>query len=85
MVRAPARVVLVGGVADRCTGGATEFQIEAKTLYDIIKALDERYPGLGEYLEEASVAIDGDIHEVVYHHPLRPGCEIYFIPKIEGG
>ena len=83
---APARVVLTGGLSDRYTGGVTEFEIKAKTLYDVIKALNDRFPGLGEHLEEeATVAIDGEIYEVGYCHPVRPGCEIFFIPKIEGG
>lgn len=63
-----------------------EFDIVAKTLHDVIRALDQRHPGLGEHLEEeTSVAIDGEIHEVGYYQRLRPGCEIFFIPKIEGG
>ena len=33
----------------------------------------------------ATVAIDGELHDVGYYQPVRPGCEIYFIPKIEGG
>ena len=86
MAEAGARVVLISSLSGRYTGGVKEFEIEAKTLYDVIKALDRRYPGLGEYLEEeTSVAIDGEIHEVGYSHPVRPGCEIFFIPKIEGG
>lgn len=86
MAQANARVVLVSGLSGSYTGGAKEFEITAKTLYDVIRALDQRYPGLGEHLEEeTSVAIDGEIHEVGYHHPLRPGCEIFFIAKIEGG
>ena len=32
-----------------------------------------------------TVAFDGEIHEVNYYQPVRPGCEIFFIPKIEGG
>ncbi len=86
MAAAPARVVLIGGVGGYYTGAVHEFEIEAKTLYDVIKALDKRYPGLGEYLEEeAAVAIDGEIHQVGYSHAVRPGCEIFFIPSIEGG
>ena len=86
MAQAPARVVLTGSLSGRYTGGVTEFEIEAKTLYDVIKTLNERYPGLGEHLEEeTAVAIDGDVHEVGYYHPVRPGCEVFFIPKIEGG
>jgi len=84
--RTPAHIVLISSLSGHYTGGAKEFDIEAKTLLDVIRTLDERYPGLGEHLEEeTSVAIDGEIHEVGYYHMLRPGSEIYFIPKIEGG
>ena len=86
MAQGPARVVLISSLSGRYTGGVTEFEITAKTLYDVIKALNERYPGLGEHLEdETTVAIDGEIHEVGYYHQVRSGCEIFFIPKIEGG
>lgn len=86
MTQAPARVVLISSFSGRYTGGVKNFEIEAKTLHDVIRVLDERYPGLGEHLEEeTSVAIDGEIYEVGYYHPVRPGCEIFFIPKIEGG
>jgi molybdopterin converting factor small subunit len=86
LTQAPARIVLISSFSGRYTGGVKTFEIEAKTLHDVIRSLDARYPGLGEHLEEeTSVAIDGEIHEVTYYHPLRPGCEIFFIPKIEGG
>ena len=85
-VRTPARVVFTGDFGDRYTGGVKEFAIEAKNLRGVIKALDALYPGLGEHLEkETTVAIDGEIHEGGYYQPVRPGCEIFFIPKIEGG
>jgi len=81
-----AHVVLISSLSRDYTDGVNEFEIAAQTLYDVIRALDARFPGLGEHLEdETSVAIDGEIYEVGYYHPLRPGCEIYFIPKIEGG
>lgn len=86
MARPPAHVVFTGDFSDRYTGGVRQFEIEATNLRGIIKALDEMFPGLGEHLEqEATVAIDGELYEVVYHEPVRPGCEIFFIPKIEGG
>ena len=82
----PARVVLTTGFSQRYTGGVKEFAIEAATLRGVLKAMDARFPGLGEILEEeTSVAIDGEIHEVVYTQPIRPGCEVFFIPRIEGG
>ena len=86
MTVAPARVVLISSLSGSYTGGKTQFEIEAKTLYDVIRALEALYPGLGEHLEhETTVAIDGEIHEVGYAQAVRPGCEIFFIPKIEGG
>ena len=86
MARAPARVVFTNSFSTDFTGGVKEFEIEAKTLGGIIRALEDLYPGVGEHLEEeTTVAIDGEIHEVGYYQPVRPGCEIYFIPKIEGG
>jgi sulfur-carrier protein len=71
----PAHVVLSSGFSRRYTGGVREFDIEAM------------YPGLGEHLEEeTTVAIDGEIHDQpTYFQKLRQGCEIFFIPKLEGG
>lgn len=84
--RAPAHVVLTAGFSRRYTSGVKEFDIEAKNLRGLLKAMDALYPGLGEILEEeTSVAVDGEIHEVVYTQALRPGCEVFFIPRIEGG
>ena len=80
------RVVLSTGASMERTGGETEFQIEAKNLGGVIKAMEARFPGLGEFLEEeTTVAIDGEIHETAYFQPLRDGCEVYFLPKIEAG
>jgi sulfur-carrier protein len=83
---APARVVFTSGFSRRYTGGVTEFAVVAKNLRGIIKEMDRRYPGLGAHLEEeTTVAIDGEIHEVGYYQPIRPGSEVFFIPKLEGG
>jgi hypothetical protein len=63
-----------------------EFTVEARNLRGVIKAMDQLYPGLGHHLEEeTTVAIDGAIHETAYFQPIRPGCEVFFIPKLEGG
>ena len=82
-----AHVVLSSGFARRYTGGKKEFDVEATTMRDVIKALDELHPGLGEHLEEeTTVAIDGEIHDQpTYFQKIRQGCEIFFIPKLEGG
>jgi molybdopterin synthase sulfur carrier subunit len=84
---ATAQVTLTSGFSRRYTGGRREFEIEAKSLRDVIKALDKMYPGLGEHLEEeTTVAIDGAIHDAPgYFQKLREGSEVFFIPKLEGG
>lgn len=86
MSDAPARVVFTAGFSRRYTGGVTEFSVQAKNLRGVIKAMDTMFPGLGEHLEEeTTVAIDGELHEVGYFQSVRPGAEVFFIPKIEGG
>jgi sulfur-carrier protein len=82
-----AHVVLSSGFSRRYTGGVREFDIEARTMRDVILSLDKLYPGLGEHLrEETTVAIDGEIHDQpTYFQKVRDGCEIFFIPKLEGG
>ena len=84
---APARVVLSSGFARRYTGGAREFEVAAATMREVILEMDRRFPGLGEHLrEETTVAIDGEIHDQpTYFQKVRPGSEIFFIPKLEGG
>ena len=82
-----ARGVFTAGFSRRyATPAACEFEIEAKNLPGVIKAMDRFYPGLGEHLEEETpVAIDGAIHETAYYQPIRNGCEVFFIAKLEGG
>jgi len=86
MPDAPARVVFTTGFSRRYTGGVKEFAITAKNLRGVIKEMDRLYPGLGETLEEeTTVAIDGALYEVDYLALVKPGAEVFFIPKIEGG
>ena len=80
------RVVLWGDLSRDRTGGEKEFEVEARNLRGVIKAMDVRFPGLGAYLEEeTTVAIDGQIHETTYFQRLGEGAEVYFLPKIEAG
>ena len=86
MSEAPARVVFTSGFSRRYTGGVTEFAVTAKNLRGVIREMDLKFPGLAETLEEeTSVAIDGELYEIDFLRPIRPGAEVFFIPKIEGG
>lgn len=80
------RVVLIGGFSRAWTGGVKEFTVQAKSVRGVLNAMDKMYPGMGEALEEnANIAINGVIHEVVYTEPVPAGSEVFFIPRIEAG
>ena len=81
------KVILSSGSAGQSlTGGVTEFEVAATTFRRLILELDQRYPGLGKQVEESmAVAIDGEIFQDAYAAELKPGSEIYLIPKIGGG
>ena len=80
-----ARVVFTAGFRRR-PPAACASSGSRRNLRGVIKAMDQLYPGLGHHLEEeTTVAIDGALHETAYFQPIRPGCEVFFIPKLEGG
>jgi sulfur-carrier protein len=86
MSDAPVRVVFTSGFSRRYTGGVTEFAVNAKNLRGVIKEMDAKFPGLAETLaEETTVAVDGELFEIDFLVPVKPGVEVFFIPKIEGG
>ena len=81
-----ARVVFTSGFARRYTEGVREFEVEAKNLRGVLKAMDELYPGLAHHLEEeTTVAINGELHETGYFQAVPEGAEVFFIPRLEGG
>ena len=68
------------------TGGASEFDIEAATVRDLIDALNVRFPGLGDFVDRRmAFAIDGEIHQDAWFSPIGTDSEVYLIPKIGGG
>jgi molybdopterin converting factor small subunit len=63
-----------------------EIEIEAATVRALIRALDERFPGLGDHLTEGtSVAINGEILTDALYEPLPDGAEVHFLPTLAGG
>lgn len=79
-------VVFSGSAAGSYTGGRTELQVNATTFRQLVRELDERFPGLGKQVEDGmAVAIDGVIYQDAYGATLPEGAEIFLIPKIAGG
>jgi molybdopterin converting factor small subunit len=82
----PKVIIASGGSCHQFTGGKTEFEVEATTFRQLVRELEQKYPGLGNQVEEGmAVAVDGEIFQDAYHVELKPGSEIVLIPKIGGG
>ncbi|OYX49035.1 MAG: hypothetical protein B7Y90_08935 [Alphaproteobacteria bacterium 32-64-14] len=81
-----ARVVSISSKVRDLTGGLDAFDVEAATVRGLIRALEAKFPGLGDLVEnEMSLAIDGEIHQDAMLEPLSPGSEVVLIPRISGG
>ena len=81
-----ATVVLARDIARRFTGGETRIEVSANTMRALVRALDERYPGIGAVLGDGmAVAIDGQIYQDFFLEAVPPDSEVCFLPAIEGG
>ena len=68
------------------TGGVTHFDMPALTVCALFRALEARYPGLGELASSRmALAIDGEIHQDALAEALAPDAEVVLIPRIFGG
>ena len=67
------------------TGGERQADIPAENYRDLLKALEARWPGLGEQLEDSAVAIDGHLYQDAWLEPIGTDSEVHFLPRIEGG
>ena len=74
------------------TGGASEVDVEASSVRQVIAALDERFPGIRERLCEGeqfrpglAVAVDGRMSSVGLLQKVRPESEVHFLPAVGGG
>ena len=81
-----AKIVLQTEVARDFTSGETEHDVAADDVRQLLRLLDERFPGIGERLRErTAVAIDGEIFQEPYLQRIHADSEVYFLPMIEGG
>ena len=81
-----ARVVLTSTLANRFTGGETQFELTVSSVRQLIRELENRYPGLGNEINQAAaLAIDGEIFQDPYMEQLQDDTEVFVLPKIGGG
>jgi hypothetical protein len=82
-----ARVVLSGDLGRRFAGGEVEIRVPGSNVLRLIKALEERYPGIAEVLDSdaTAIAIDGIVYQDAMLEEVGPESEVYFLPAIRGG
>jgi len=79
-------VIAMGGDVAGFTGGRAEFDVAAGTVRSMIRELEARYPGLGDYVgRRMAIAIDGEIFQDADGAMLGERSEVCLIPKIGGG
>ena len=62
------------------------FEVEARTVRALMRELEARFPGLGEFVEDQmALAIDGEIFQDAQGVEIGADSEIVLIPKIAGG
>lgn len=80
-----ARVVLSGALK-RLAGGASQVEVEAGDVRQLIRALGIKYPALAPHLDDGyAIAIDGEIFQDAWFAPINQDSEVHFIPAIRGG
>ena len=81
-----ANVVLQADIAGEFAGGQCEIEIAATDVRDLIKRLDEKFPGIAVRLRNRmAIAIDGEIFQNPLFESIGESSEVYFLPMIEGG
>jgi len=82
----PTHLVKLGGPLMSAAGGATQFEVEAATIQEMLTRLGEAYPALRPLLAKSvSVVVDGQLYRGNWQKPLREGAEIYLLPPMQGG
>ena len=78
--------VKLGGPLMSQAGGATEFEVEAATIRELLARLGELYPQLRPVLDRGvTVAVNGTLYRGAFLAPIPEGAEIYLIPALVGG
>ncbi len=67
------------------TNGTDQTDVEARTVQELFRLLEERFPGLGKHRASLAVAIDGEIINDPLLEEVEPDSEVHFLPPISGG
>ena len=74
------------GALRPAAGGASVVQVNARTIRELFRKLEENYPGMAPHIARGvAVSINGRIYRDTWEQELPEGAEIYLLPRIQGG
>ncbi len=80
-----AKVVLSGSLKS-AAGGRQDIEIEAKTIRQLLAALEVECPSLADHLEQGvAVSIDGQIFRDDWSREIPPDAEVFVLPRLAAG
>ncbi len=79
------RVVLWGSL-NKFADNREYYEVEAKTIIELLRWLGKEYPKLKPTLDRGvAVAIEGTLYQDNWFQPIPPDSEVYVLPRLAGG
>jgi molybdopterin converting factor small subunit len=80
-----ALVVVTAPLNGEFPGGAREFEVEAGTVFELVRKLEAMSPGVAEFIEtKVSIAVNGTLISD-WSTALTAASEVMLVPHIAGG
>ncbi len=80
-----ARVIVTPSFAREHLGAIEEFELEAGNLFQLVAALEQRFPGFESFARiRTTFAVDGTVVND-WSTPLTADSEVLLVPRIGGG
>ena len=78
--------VILSGTVSQMAGGETEIEVEATSVRQIFRHLQERFPNIKSHMiDDIAVAIDGTVYQDAWLEKVTNDSEVYLLPRIGGG
>ena len=70
----------------KTAAGQPELEVEATNIRELLDALGKASPKLKPLIDAGvTLAIDGEVYNNAWFHPIKPDSEVFILPRIQGG